>query len=114
MSIIKIAIYKTVSGKTPYKEWLNDLDRSVRNIIRTRVDRVRLGNFGDSKVLAGSDGISELRVNFGAGYRIYFGRDGFELVILLMGGDKGTQEKDIAKAKRYWSEYKELKRKELL
>lgn len=77
------------------------------------MDRVRLGNFGDSKVLVGADGISELRISFGPGYRIYFGRDGMALVLLLIGGDKGTQDKDIAKAQRYWREYKEFKQKGL-
>jgi putative addiction module killer protein len=114
MSIVKIAIYTTASGKSPYKEWLSDLDTTTRAIIRTRLDRIVLGNYGDCKVLSGAKGIAELRINFGPGYRLYFGKDGESLVILLTGGNKGTQDKDVAKAKKYWSEYKELKQKGLL
>ncbi len=109
MSIIKIGIYSTELGKAPFKEWLKKLDSKTRTRVRTRIDRVRFGNFGDCKLLKDGDGISELRITFGAGYRIYFARDGLELIILLVGGDKGSQTRDIAKAKEYWREYKELK-----
>lgn len=108
MSIIKIVIYTTKSGKAPFKEWLEKLEGNTRAILRTRIDRVSLGNFGDCKVLKDGDGISELRISFGAGYRIYFGRDGRTLVILLIGGDKSSQKRDITKAKEYWRSYKEL------
>jgi putative addiction module killer protein len=67
-----------------------------------------LGNFGDSKIIKGGDGIWELRINFGPGYRVYFGKKGTTIIILLLGGNKGTQERDIIKAKKYWLEYKEL------
>ena len=114
MSIIKIAVYTMASGKAPFIEWLDDLDDTTQGIILARIDRVTLGNFGDYKVLKGADAISEFRINYGPGYRIYFGNEGLALVILLMGGGKGSQDRDIAKAKRYWREYKELKQKRLL
>ncbi len=109
MSITKIIIYTTQSGKAPFKEWLEELDAKTRAIVRTRIDRVRLGNFGDCKVLTDGEGLSELRISFGAGYRVYFGRDGRALIILLTGGDKSSQKRDISKAKEYWRAYKELK-----
>ena len=109
MSITKIVIYTTQTGKAPFKEWLEKLDGKTRGITRTRIDRVRLGNFGDCKVLKDGEGVSELRISFGAGYRVYFGRDGRTLIVLLVGGDKSSQKRDITKAKEYWRAYKELK-----
>ena len=99
----KIRFYQTVSGEMPYKDWFDNLkDSMVKNRIRARLDRVQLGNLGDYKVL--SDGVSELRFTFGSGYRIYFGEHEDYLIILLCGGDKSSQKKDIAIAKQYWKE----------
>jgi putative addiction module killer protein len=66
-----------------------------------------LGNFGDCKLIKGGEGVSELRIDYGPGYRIYFGKDKATIVALLIGGNKGSQTRDIAKAKRYWLDYKE-------
>ena len=66
--------------------------------------RLELGNYGDCKALKG--GISELGFKFGSGYRVYFAEDGDKIVILISGGDKSTQTKDIKKAIEYWQEYK--------
>ena len=68
-----------------------------------RLNRIRLGNFGDCKGVG--SGVSELRVPHGPGYRVYFGRKGNTVVILLYGGDKKTQSKDIALAQKYWDDY---------
>ena len=73
----------------------------------TRIGRVRLGNFGDCKYIIGSNGIWELRLDYGPGYRVYFGKEGTTIIVLLMGGEKRSQNRDIAKAKKYWLEYKE-------
>ena len=75
--------------------------------IRVRLDRLEQGNLGDCKSLG--DGVSELRIDCGPGYRLYFAEDGPVIVLLLIGGDKGTQAKDIKTAKQYWSEYQEVK-----
>lgn len=70
-----------------------------------RIARLRLGNLGDSKSVG--QGVYELKVHFGPGYRIYYGLDGEKLVLLLCGGDKKTQKKDIEKAKAFWENYKD-------
>ena len=76
-----------------------------RACIRTRLDRVALGNLGDCEPVG--EGVSELRIAFGPGYRVYFAQDGDTIVLLLCGGDKSTQVKDIKRAKEYWADYKE-------
>jgi putative addiction module killer protein len=78
---------------------------------RIRINRLRLGNFGDCKTIQGIVGLYELRIHIGAGYRLYFGKAKDHLVIVLCGGDKRSQERDIEKAKEYWRFYKESLRK---
>ncbi len=78
---------------------------SLQARIDARLDRVRLGNFGDHKALG--EGLFELRIHGGSGYRIYFATDREAIVLLLCGGGKNTQKRDIAKAKRYWRDYLE-------
>ena len=75
--------------------------------MRVRLNRIRLGNFGDCKRVGG--GVEELRIDFGPGYRIYYGRRGSLLVVLLCGGDKGTQARDILTAQKHWKEYLDAK-----
>ena len=106
MVTIKIEYYEASNGKSPFVAWLEDLDKPIRYIIKTRLTRVMGGNFGDSHPVKGALGIAELRFDIGAGYRIYYGKQGEDIVILLVGGDKGTQSRDIEKAKRYWCDYK--------
>ena len=82
-----------------YAAWFRSLrDRKVRGLIVRRVERLELGNFGDSKSLG--DGVHELRLKFGPGYRVYFTHHGVRIVLLLCGGDKGSQSRDIARAKQ--------------
>jgi putative addiction module killer protein len=100
-----ILIYVKEDGKTPFSDWLESLrDRKARAIIRTRINRIRLGNLGDCKSVG--EGVSELRINFAAGYRVYFAQQGNTAIILLHGGDKSSQQKDIKRAKIYWQDYK--------
>ncbi|MFT4554031.1 MAG: putative addiction module killer protein [Chlamydiales bacterium] len=101
---IAIEIYESDIGKCPYLEWERALTREVRAHVRKRLNRVRLGNFGDHKSLEGEKGLYELRMHFGSGFRVYFGKKGNRVVILLCGGDKGSQRRDIAKAKKYWGD----------
>lgn len=107
MNLIKIIIYATKSGTEPYSSWEDKLDTKTQSIVKNRLDRLRLGNFGDAKIIKGGDGVWELRINYGSGLRIYFGKTGTTVVMLLTGGDKGSQSRDIVKAKRYWLDYKE-------
>ena len=95
--------YVASDGAEPFKIWLRQLrDPQARARVRTRLDRVERGNFGDSRFVG--DGVFELRLTFGAGYRVYFSEDG-DNVILLYGGIKDTQPADIKKAKAYWKDY---------
>lgn len=99
----QINIYVTRDGKKPFIKWLESLDNTVRYRIKERLDRVALGNMGDHKSVGKE--VFELRINFGAGYRIYYGTENDEIVLLLSGGDKSTQKKDIKKAISYWQDY---------
>jgi len=101
----RLKLYTTRDGQAPFLDWLNALkDLRARAVIRTRLDRVEIGNFGDCKLLG--EGVSELRIDFGPGYRAYFGRQGKDLVLLLCGGIKASQAADIARARQYWSDYR--------
>ncbi len=102
--MFEISIYKTGTNREPYIEWEGSLDRSVRTRVDARLTRIRLtGNLGDFKSVG--NGVYELRFDFGAGYRVYFGLVKNKLLILLAGGSKRMQEKDIIKAKSYWQDY---------
>lgn len=107
MSVIKIITYTTRTNKVPFTSWLDDLDAKAQTIILARLNRVSLGNFGDCKPLKNGTGVWEFRIDHGPGYRIYFGKDGTKIVILLIGGEKKSQTRDITKAKHYWLEYRE-------
>jgi putative addiction module killer protein len=101
----ELQIYLTEEGQAPFSEWLASLpDRKARAKIRVRLDRVSLGNFGDCRGVG--DGVQELRIDYGPGYRVYFGQVGSTIVLLLCGGDKSTQANDIEQAKQYWNDYR--------
>ena len=98
--------YVTENGKCPFRDWLEKLDdKRAKARIDARLVSIRLGNFGDAKPIVGGKGVKELRVNYGPGYRIYFAFEGNRLVVLLIGGDKSSQDSDVRKAKRYWDQY---------
>ena len=106
--MIKLLNYSIkTTGREPFPEWLDDQDSKTRAIVFTRLDRVAVGNFGDCKQIKDASGVWELRIDYGPGYRVYFGKKGMDIVILLVGGDKGSQSRDIAKARRYWLNFKE-------
>ena len=83
-------------------------DQKTQERIQARLDRLVGGNFGDCESIG--QGIFEIRLHFGAGYRIYFGEADNTIVLLLCGGDKSSQNRDIERAKAYWQEYKEAQR----
>ena len=97
--------YLDDSGRCPFHDWLVGLDLPIRVRIQARILRFETGNLGDHKSVGA--GVWEARLTFGSGYRIYFGKGGGELVLLLVGGDKGSQSKDIKRARAYWSKYLE-------
>jgi len=100
----QVEYYRTADGQAPYREWYRGLtDMKAKAAIAERLTRVERGLLGDYKPLG--DGIFELKVDTGPGYRVYFGQEGRILVWLLSGGDKKTQNKDIKTAKLYWSDY---------
>jgi putative addiction module killer protein len=103
----KIKKYVTADGVCPFDEWFEQLDFTLQARIDVRFDRVSLGNFGDYKSIEG--GVFELRFQFGAGYRVYFGLDGNQVMLLLIGGSKKTQKKDIKKALHLWKAYQQEK-----
>lgn len=95
----EILTYKTQDGKCPFDIWMSNLDNSIKVRVSKRLERIVEGNYGDYKKL--DNDISELRFKFGSGYRIYFTEVNDIIIILLCGGDKSTQAKDIEKAKEY-------------
>ena len=102
----EILHYLTTAGVDPFDEWFNALrDRQAQARVRARVDRVQRGLFGDCEPVG--EGVSELRIDWGPGYRVYFGRAGARIVLLLLGGDKRKQQADIKQAKEYWHDYQE-------
>jgi len=101
----EVVVFRAKDGQVPFEDWLDDLNdkRAVARVL-ARLARVRQGNLGDCKSVG--EGVSELRVDYGPGYRVYFGQRGRTLIILLCGGDKRTQDRDIRLAKEYWHEFK--------
>jgi putative addiction module killer protein len=103
-SKIQLLEYITIDGENPFHKWLNSLkDRVARARIRVRLNRIRLGNFGDCKSVG--KGVSELRVDSGPGYRVYYGKSETTVVILLCGGSKKSQSNDIQLAQEYWADF---------
>lgn len=103
---MEVVRYITESGRDVFGEWLADLDdpRAYAKIL-VRIDRLAAGNLGDCKSLR--DGVSELRVDWGPGYRVYYAMTGRLRVLLLCGGDKRKQAADIKRAVDYWKDYKQ-------
>ena len=99
-----VIVFRTATGKEPFTEWLKSLrDPTTRRRILKRLLRLEQGNYGDFKPVGA--GVNELRFFFGAGYRVYFAEDGDTIVVLLCGGDKSSQRRDIQQAQAYWQEY---------
>jgi putative addiction module killer protein len=101
----QIVLYADKDGNEPFQVWIDSLrDQKSRRRIISRLFRVQQGNYGDVKPIG--DGLSEFRIFFGPGYRVYFGEDAGNIVVILCGGDKDSQSRDIEDAKAYWKEYK--------
>jgi putative addiction module killer protein len=101
---VDVRHYLTLTGADPFQSWLDELkDLRARVAILRRVDRLLADSFGDHKYLG--EGVSELRVDVGPGYRVYYGKHGKSLLLLLCAGSKRTQATDIARAVAYWAEH---------
>ena len=104
-----LIVYEQDQGQRPFEKWLDNLrDKQAQTRIARRIRQVQNGTLGDSKPVG--EGVLELRIDVGAGYRIYCGRHGEALVILLCGGDKASQSKDIERAKEFWADWKRRQR----
>jgi putative addiction module killer protein len=96
--------YITEDGRCPFDKWLAALkDKRTQAVVMNRLLRIEQGNFGLCRSLGGS--LQEMKIDFGAGLRVYFAEDGDTIVVLLCGGDKSTQSKDIERAREYWIDY---------
>lgn len=103
---IRVVEYVREDGSVPYKNWFDQLDAQAAAKVATAVLRLGLGN---TSAIKGVGKIAECRIDWGPGYRVYLGRDGNELVVLLGGGTKKQQQKDIAKAEALFAEYRARK-----
>ena len=105
-----IIVYADENGKEPVTDWLASFrDKKIRTRILRRINRIEQGNFGDHRHIVGGEGIWELRLDFGPGYRVYYAEDGATVVLLLCAGEKKSQNRDIKKAITYWRDYQEQK-----
>jgi putative addiction module killer protein len=106
--MVEVREYLDPMGRSPFAEWFNGLNAQAAAKVATAITRMRLGNFSNAKGVG--NGIFEYRLDFGPGYRIYFSKDGEVLVILLGGGTKKRQQKDIDNAIARWQDYKHRKK----
>ena len=105
--MIGIREYLDVNGRSPFRLWFDQLDRTAAAKVTVALTRIGMGNFSNVKSVG--SGVLECRIDYGPGYRIYFGRDGEAIVVLLCGGSKKRQPRDIADARIRWNDYKARK-----
>ena len=105
--MFEVLLYEHDRGHSPFADWFDALDRHAAAKVTIAIERLRLGNLSNVKSVGG--GVQECRIDWGPGYRLYLGRDGDKLVILLTGGTKRRQDADIDRAKEYWADYKRRK-----
>jgi len=106
--MLDVRYYLLGDGSSPFAEWFESLDATARAKVTVAVARLGQGNLSRTKSVGG--GVQEYKIDFGPGYRLYFGRDGDLLVILLTGGTKKRQQRDIEAAAAFWQDYKQTKR----
>lgn len=106
--MVNIREYLDHGGRSPFRRWFDGLNSEAARKVTTALYRIGLGNLSNLKSIGG--GVHECRINFGPGYRVYFGKDGEEVVILLGGGTKQQQQGDIRVALERWEDYKRRKK----
>ena len=104
---MQILEYLDTAGNSPYRDWFESISSQAAARVTVALTRIELGNLSNAKGVGA--GVQEFRIDFVPGYRIYFGKDGDRLVILLAGGTKSRQQKDIAAAQMRWADYKKRK-----
>ena len=109
-SSIEVREFVDTNGISPFSKWFNELNAQAAAKVTASLVRIASGNFSNSKSISG--GVYESRIDFGLGYRVYFGKDGEKIIILLGGGTKKKQSVDIKKAHELWKEYKKRKKQE--
>ena len=108
--MLSVLEYLHREGSSPFADWFQSLDAAAAAKVTTAIRRMELGNFSNVKGVGA--GVFEYRIDFGPGYRVYFGKDGDAVVILLGGGTKKRQDRDIATAHERWTDYKKRKAQE--
>ena len=106
--MIRVEEYITEEGKSPFALWFDGLDARAANKVNAHLTRIAGGNISNLKPIKGA--FQEIRIDWGPGYRVYAGKDGNTLVVLLGGGTKQRQQKDIDQAMKFWEEYKRRKK----
>ncbi len=109
--MIEIREYIDAEGRSPYARWFNRLNAQAAAKVAITLVRMEQGNLSNAKGVSG--GVLESRIDFGPGYRVYFGKEGDTLIVLLGGGTKRSQRQDIETARELWREYKRRKRREV-
>jgi putative addiction module killer protein len=108
--MFSILEYLDAAGRSPFRDWFDELEATAAARVTVALARMEQGNLSNAKSVG--EGVLEYRIDFGPGYRVYFGRDGNALVILLGGGTKHRQQRDIDDARRRWADYRRRKRQE--
>lgn len=103
---LELRKYELPDGSCPFDEWRLRLAKVFQVRIVQGLAKIEKGNFANCRTIVGGEGVCEIRFGFGPGFRIYYGMDGSTVVLLLCGGDKSSQRRDIEKAKGYWREYR--------
>jgi len=104
---MKVNFYKNENGREPFSDWINNLDKTLRAKVQVKIAKLENNNYSDCSILKGTDGVKEARIHTASGLRIYFTEENNQIIILLAGGDKDTQKKDIQLAQEYWQDYKQ-------
>jgi putative addiction module killer protein len=107
---VRVLEYLDAAGRSAFRRWFDDLDQQAAAKVAVALTRIGLGNLSNAKGLNGM--LFEYRIDFGPGYRIYFGREGDEIVILLGGGTKRRQQRDIEMARLRWADYRQRRKEQ--
>ena len=108
---MEIIFYKKENGREPFVDWINSLDKTLRIKVQVKIAKLENKNYSDCSILKDADGVKEARIRTASGIRIYFAEENNKIIILLAGGDKDTQTRDIEKAKEYWNDHKQRRLK---